>query len=284
MGFDLSNSTIPVAEIFRGGPPPDGIPSIDNPRFIRGRDARHLKQGDRVISITIGEETRAYPLRILVWHEIVNDEIDGVPIAVTYCPLCGTSMVFDRRIDGKTLEFGVSGLLHNSDLLMYDRQTKSLWSQLGFRSISGPMAGTELPWRASEHSIFGAWKEKYSQGKVLAKPRRFQRDYSRDPHPHYKDQEMTMFPLPGHRRELKNKAWVAGIIIDGQARAYPLGALPSGEEVKDQVGGVALRVIHEPATQRTSVTRASDGSPVPYVHVYWFAWQAFYPETTLWPP
>ena len=140
-GFALDNSLIPPSEIHSGGPPRDGIPSIDKPKFITTTQATFMRAKDRVVSVEIGKETRAYPLRILVWHEIVNDHIGNMDIVVTYCPLCGTAMVFNRNNTGKTRTFGVSGLLYNSDMLMYDRETKSLWSQLMMQAISGPATG-----------------------------------------------------------------------------------------------------------------------------------------------
>jgi len=128
-GFDLSNATIPQNEILPGGPPRDGIPSIDQPHLIKPSDVDFLGEGDRVISVKIGNEVRAYPLRILNWHEIVNDQIGDEPVAVTYCPLAGTSIVFDRQVNGRKLSLGVSGLLYQSTLIMYDRETESLWPQ-----------------------------------------------------------------------------------------------------------------------------------------------------------
>lgn len=135
LGFDLSRAIIPAKEIRRGGPPPDGIPSIDEPKFTPVAEVDFLEPDDTVIAFEKDGVARAYPFRILIWHEIVNDVVADQPIAVVYCPLCGTAMVFDRRYDDQTLEFGVSGLLYNSDVLMFDRQSKSLWSQLGLKSV-----------------------------------------------------------------------------------------------------------------------------------------------------
>ena len=133
-GFDVGNASIPVDEILPGGPPRDGIPAIDNPVFMDAQKATFLSEDDRVIGIARHGITRAYPIAILNWHEIVNDRIGQESIVVTYCPLCGTGMVFAA---GSALSFGVSGLLYNSDVLMYDRQTDSLWSQLKMEAVSG---------------------------------------------------------------------------------------------------------------------------------------------------
>ena len=113
------------SEILSGGPPKDGIPAIDDPKFIAASDESRLDPREAVLSVTIGETSRAYPIRYLMWHEIVNDTIEGQPIAVTFCPLCNSAMVFDRRVDGQTLSFGVSGLLRHSDIFMYDLQSES---------------------------------------------------------------------------------------------------------------------------------------------------------------
>ena len=136
-GFDLSKVTVPAAEILPGGPPPDGIPAIDHPQFVKPGEVNFLRDDDRVLSVKIDEEVRAYPLRILVWHEIVNDQIGDRPIVVTYCPLAGSGLVFDRQVKGRKLSFRVSGLLYQSDLVMYDRERESLWPQVAMKAVSG---------------------------------------------------------------------------------------------------------------------------------------------------
>ena len=129
---DFKKTAVDFKEIISGGPPKDGIPSIDNPRFMPASkvNSQDLAPTEPVIGLTINGKSRAYPLRILTWHEIVNDELAGTPVTVTYCPLCNSTIVFDRRIDGKVLDFGTTGKLRNSDMVMYDRQTESWWQQL----------------------------------------------------------------------------------------------------------------------------------------------------------
>jgi hypothetical protein len=280
-GFDLSNATIPAAEILSGGPPRDGIPSIDNPRFISAQAADFLRPDDQVLSISIGAETRAYPLRILVWHEIVNDAVGGQPILVTYCPLCGTAMVFNRKFDGRTLTFGVSGLLYQSDVLMYDRQTESLWSQLAMRSVSGAFANTLLEWLASEQMTWSEWQQKFPNGKVLSTQTGHVRDYDQMPYAGYENRSDAIFPVPAYRKELPRKAWVLGVVVNGAAKAYPLAGLPRNETVSDTVGGTEMRITLKGHSGTATVTD-SNGQVIPAVRVYWFAWQAFYPETSLW--
>jgi hypothetical protein len=283
-GFNVSNAIIPIREILSGGPGRDGIPSIDKPKFIRPSAANFMRPDDLVVSVTIGERTRAYPLRILVWHEIVNDTLLGLPIAVTYCPLCGTAMVFHRQVGNRTLAFGVSGLLYNSDVLMYDRETDSLWSQLAMKAVSGPQVNTELEWLASEHLTWAAWKERYPRGEVLSTQTGARRDYSSNAYAGYEQSPDTVFPVPAYRTELQKKDWVVGVIVDGAARAYPLNSLPPGQAVRDQIDSAALEITFHPASQQVEVRRVETGEVLPSVKAYWFAWQAFYPQTGLWIP
>ncbi len=282
-GFDVSNATIPVSEIFGGGPPRDGIPSIDAPKFIRPEEATFMLDDDIVLSLTRGETTRAYPLRVLVWHEIVNDTIGGEPVVVTYCPLCGTGMVFDGVIDGRTRTFGVSGLLYQSDVLMYDRQSESLWSQLKMESVSGPDAGKRLRWLPVAHLTWKAWTALHPAGEVLSTDTGHHRDYDGEAYADYFASGKTMFPVPTTRTEFPRKTWVIGLLIGGKAKAYPVDKLPDGRAVQDTLGGENVNVTFH-RTQRRPDVRDGQGRPLPAVMVYWFAWQAFYPGTEIWKP
>lgn len=282
-GFDLSNASIDRNEILSGGPGRDGIPSIDEPKFISVEEVDYLRDDDIVIGLVRGNIARAYPTRVLVWHEIVNDSIANNAVAVTYCPLCGTAMVFDRNIDGKTRTFGVSGLLYRSDVLMYDRETESLWSQLAMKAISGPAIGKKLAWLPSEQLTWKAWREKYPQGEVLSTDTGYLRNYGGEAYASYFASEKPMFPVPQTRKELRDKAWVIGIIIDGQAKAYPVDLLPSGKAIEDTVGNKKI-VVRYDAEQKHPQLTGSDGEMIPSVVAFWFAWQAFYPDTGLWEP
>jgi hypothetical protein len=283
-GFDVSNAVVPLAEIRSGGPPRDGIPSIDKPKFIPASQATSLRPDDLVVSVTVEGRTRAYPLRILVHHEIVNDQIGTQAFAVTYCPLCGTAMVFDRRINGRMLTFGVSGLLYQSDVLMYDRQTESLWSQLAMKSVAGTQVDTELDWLVSEQLTFSAWRANYPAGRVLSPPIGSREDYSQWPYPGYEDSPHTMFPVPVRRTDLPTKSWVVGVIVNGIPKAYPVSVLPPNQTVTDEIGGVTIEITYDPQTRHAAVSDAVTGAGLPNVAVYWFAWQAFYPRTHLWQP
>ncbi len=281
LGFKLDNATIPVAEILAGGPPRDGIPSIDRPKFVSVDRAKFLTDDDLIVSFTHAGETRAYPLRILVWHEIVNDRIGDLAINVSYCPLCGSAMVFDRTIDGRVLEFGVSGLLYQSDVLMYDRQTESLWSQLAMTAVSGPQVGRPLRLLPAQHMTWRAWKTEFPGGRVLSTDTGHDRDYRREPYEEYERTSRLIFPVKSNRQDLPAKAWVAGVVIDGVARAYPNDRLPDGVSIEDTIGVTPVRVRFDRASRRITISDA-DGAPVPFTPAYWFAWQAFNPNTTVW--
>lgn len=281
LGFNLDNATIPVNEIHRGGPLPDGIPSIDQPRFTAAADVDFLQDDDILIGFSHNGLHRAYPFRILIWHEIINDVVGEKPIAVVYCPLCGTAMVFDRRYRDQALSFGVSGLLYNSDVLMFDRQTRSLWSQLGMAAVSGEFAGTELKWLPSEQLTWEAWKERYPEGEVLNANTGHNRDYKNLPYGGYLKSLSTMFPYSGTREEFPPKTWVTGVIINGQAKAYPLAEFPEDHWIEDQISGHSLRIRYNSSESRFSI-EDSEGKSLPSVQAYWFAWQAFYPKTQIW--
>lgn len=279
-GFDVSRTTVPKDEILRGGPGRDGIPALLEPRFVSASEAPFLRGDDTMVGVYIRGHARAYPLRILVWHEIVNDAVEGVPILVTYCPLCGTAMVFSREIGEEVRTFGVSGLLYNSDVLMYDHQTESLWSQLKTEAISGPSRGTRLRWIPSSQMSWRSWKRRYPDTDVLSVNTGFRRNYGDTPYAKYFQQETTLFPVPKNRGELKTKEWVAGVVVDGVAKAYPISRLDAGE-FPDTIGRRPVHVHYDDAAGYVQIIDAVNGDDIPSVQAYWFAWQAFYPATLL---
>ncbi len=164
---DFKKTSVEYGKIMSGAPQKDGIPSIDNPRFTDVRKVKRLKSTVPVISFTLNGESKAYPLGILMRHEIVNDRVGGVPVAVTYCPLCNAAIVFDAKLDGKVLDFGTTGKLRNSDLVMYDRQTESWWQQFLGEGIVGSMTGKKLKMLPSRIEAFGRYKKAHPNGKVL---------------------------------------------------------------------------------------------------------------------
>lgn len=282
-GFDLRRRSIPLEAIVSGGPPRDGIPAIDRPRFVQARNAR-LASGDRVLGVVHRSVARAYPVRILNWHEIVNDRIGTDPIAVTYCPLCGSGVVFLSVANGRELVFGVSGLLYESDMLLYDRQTESLWSQLKYRAVSGPMLDERLTRLPADHTTWQDWQARHPRTEVLSFETGFERDYGRDPYDGYDRDPATLFPVSRTDARLAPKTWVLGIERGGQHKAYPLEALGAGSGVlEDTVGGERVTVRFDPRHRTARVTDAR-GRAVPTVIAFWFAWAAFNPQTALYTP
>lgn len=195
---DFTNSSVDHSEILSGGPPKDGIPAIDDPAFVDIVEASEwLKEKEPVISIKIGDVARAYPLQILMWHEIVNDEIGDKAVSVTFCPLCNASIVFDRDLDGVRYDFGTTGRLRRSDMVMYDRQTESWWQQFTGEAIIGELNGTKLKQIPSNIVSFSAFSKQFPKGQVLSKETGFPRSYGRNPYAGYDDIDSSPFLFRG---------------------------------------------------------------------------------------
>ncbi|MDZ7785161.1 MAG: DUF3179 domain-containing protein [Halioglobus sp.] len=275
-GFDVSNASVPAAQILPGGPPKDGIPSIDNPHFVDAESADDLSGDDRVIGVVHGDDARAYPIAIMNWHEIVNDEIGGESIVVSYCPLCGTGMVFEAP-EGRS--FGVSGLLYNSDVLMYDRQTESLWSQIKMEAVSGPAVGERLKLLPARHTIWADWRERHPDTQVLARPGGYRRDYDRDPYEGYRDSAKLYFPVDSRDRRYHPKEKVIGVSLDEGAAVWPFSELArAGDVVEDTIAGREVTVRFD-SSARTATVFDEAGNEIPSTIAYWFAWMSFYPES-----
>jgi hypothetical protein len=237
-------------ELLSGGPPRDGIPSINEPRFVDAEDAgRWLADNEPVIALEIDGDARAYPLQILTWHEIVNDVVGDVPVIVTFCPLCNAAITFDRRLEGQVYEFGTSGLLRNSDLVMYDRTTESLWQQLTGEAIVGDMVGQRLTFFPSSLVSFAGFRQAYPEGVVLSRDTGYRRDYGRNPYAGYDRADQTPFLFDGELdgRLLPMERVVTVSFPDVDA-AYPLSMLSEVHVVEDAPGGVDLVVWHVPGT------------------------------------
>jgi hypothetical protein len=221
-GVVSSNVSVPADQIISGGPPPDGIPSIDNPKFVSAANASSWLSNDydSVIGISLNGDVRAYPLQILVWHEIVNDVVGGVPIAITYCPLCYSTQAFVRQINGTAVQFGTSGKLYNNNLVMYDRLTKSLWSQIWGQAIAGNLTGQKLQRVPVDVTTWGAWRKLHPNTLVLSRQTGFNRDYSDDPYGNYYFTNGIYFPLSHLDARLPQKTVVLGLTIGGTSKAY----------------------------------------------------------------
>ena len=231
--------TVPLDQIVSGGPAPDGIPSIDNPRFISVQEAsKFLKDSELVLGLKINGDVRAYPLQILVWHEIVNDNVGAVPVAVTYCPLCFTNQVFNRTIDEQVVvEFGTSGKLYNSNLVMYDRTSKSLWSQALAEGIVGKYAGTKLQRVPFDVAYWKEWKQLYPDSKVLSRDTGSNRPYGADPYGDYYTNSDVLFPVSNKDSRLDLKEIVVGFENKGQFKAYKQQEIEDKKVINDQVNG-----------------------------------------------
>lgn len=281
-GFDVRNVIVPVNELRSGGPPKDGIPALTNPSFVVGAADSYLSPTDRVIGYADGNEARAYPLRILTQHEIVNDRVNKLPIAVTYCPLCDSAAIFDRRTPAGELEFGVSGLLYNSNVLMYDRRNRpaSLWSQMMTASISGPAVGKTLAALPLDLTTWHDWLSRYPHTTVLSPKTGHRRDYARNPYARYFRQPQLMFSVRPSNNLLPLKTPVLGVWTDKAARAYVVSSFGRApREVTDTLDGKSITLLFNPAANSLRVTKADEG--VRLMYSFWFAWYAFRPQTDI---
>lgn len=282
--FDLTRHSVPLDQLVDGGPGKDGIPAILRPHFVSAQEATFLRDENRVLGLQAGTEAKAYPIKILNWHEIVNDMIDGKAVVVTYCPLCGTGMAFEAEAPGRQHTFGVSGLLYQSDLLMYDHQTESLWSQVAMRAVAGPLTGKKLSPIVLEHTTWGEWRTTHPSTVVLSTRTGSVRDYDRDPYAGYGENSELFFDTTHVDSRYHSKEWVLGIEIDGAAKAYPfveLRKMPS--PVADQVNGRRITVRFNAQSRSASVID-EQGKPIPTVMAFWFAWYAFHPDTQVFTP
>ncbi len=280
-GFDLSASILDPLSIIQGGPPKGGIPDLTNPRTISSEEADYLGAHEPIIGVSIGDEARAYPLKILVHHEIVNDIVGEEPIAVTYCPLCDSSAVFDRRDGERVREFGVSGLLYNSNVLMYDRgsATESLWSQMMTQGVSGQGANRSVKTIPLEVTTWGDWRSRHPNTTVLSIETGHKRNYSANPYASdFSDSASLRFPVAKQSAKLPLKARVLGVWTDKAARAYPLTAFgKTDERIEDLIDGRKITLQFNSKAKSLRVANADEG--INWVYCFWFAWYAFHPDT-----
>ncbi|MDU8910520.1 DUF3179 domain-containing protein [Aestuariicoccus sp. MJ-SS9] len=272
-------------EILSGGPPKDGIPALDDPVFLSVAEEERIEGTEPVIAVEIaGAEPRAYPLRYLTWHEIVNDSVGGVPVAVTFCPLCNSALTFDRRVGGRVLSFGVSGKLRHSDMVMYDRETQSWWQQALGEAIVGELTGMRLDQVPSWMESFAEFRARNPQGLVMDEPG-YPRDYGRNPYVGYDSSKRPFLysgdppphGVPALMRVVRvgDRAWPmdrlaregeireAGVTISwrpGQASALDTGRIAEGRDV----GSVRVR--------------DAQGRDVPHDVMFAFAFHAFWPQ------
>jgi len=281
-GFSLTNSLIPTTEILGGGPAKDGIPAIDTPKFIPANDASHLSADSRVLGVRHNGISKAYPIGIMNWHEIVNDHFAKEAVSVTFCPLCGTGIAYITPANSSG--FGVSGLLYNSDVLLYDRKTESLWSQIRAQAISGPLVGQQLIRIPVKHTSWNDWRQQHPATLVLSEDTGFKRDYQRDPYSGYIDSEGIYFPVKHRDPRYHPKARVIGIELDGHSKAYPFSALAkTNGRINDKIGNHTIN-IHYNDEHQSGVIYDANGKELSTITAFWFAWYAFHPKTEVFEP
>ena len=280
-GFQITDPLIPVAEILSGGPPRDGIPPLDKPQFVTVAETELVGPEHAILGLEIAGEAKAYPIFILNWHEIVNDTVGGVPVTVSYCPLCGSGTAFRRDFQGKPGTFGVSGLLYNSDLLMYDRETESLWSQMLGQAVSGPRKGERLEALPVTYTTWAEWRAQHSESLVLSSETGFRRDYTRSPYGNYDENGTIIFQISFRSKAFHPKERVLGVEVAGSFKAYPFAELAKvNSPLHDQIGETEI-VLNFDADSRSGNVHLRNAQPLPAINAFWFAWYAFHPDTAV---
>ncbi len=247
---DFTKKSIDLEELIAGGPPKDGIPALTNPKFISIDDAGEwLKDNEPLIALEVNGITKGYPLQILIWHEIVNDEINDVPVIATFCPLCYSAIVFDRRVGTNILTFGVSGLLRNSDMVMYDLYTESFWQQFTGEAIVGDMLDNKLKSIPSQILSFKQLKQAYPDATILSRETGYERRYGMNPYYGYDDIEQTPFLYNGETDDrLPPNEKVIAVKEEGYMKAYPYSISYEKKVIHDTIGSKAVVVFHAEGT------------------------------------
>ena len=307
---------VPLDKIKGGGPPKDGIPSIDNPKFVPVSESQFVPDTTFVIGLDINGEKRAYPLFIMVWHEIVNDSVGGVPVAVTYCPLCFTNQVFERVIDGKEVEFGTSGKLYNSNLVMYDRLTDSYWSQALGVAITGELTGYELKRIPFDVISWADWKTLHPDTLVLTTETGHIRSYGVDPYGDYYTDPRIIFPVDHKDDRMHPKEIILGFYEEEVYKAYKQEDVESAIVINDKINTQSMMLVSLFSGDSRAFDRTVDGKVLTFDFVddviidlesksewnydgvaisgsmegiqlvrlpfnpgFWFEWVAFHPDT-----
>ncbi len=296
---DFTRHSVPLSEFESGGPSKDGIPSIDEPKFVPPAEADEwLEAREPVIELVLEGEARAYPIQILIWHEIVNDDVGGTPVAVTFCPLCNTALVFDRRLDGRVLEFGTTGNLRNSDLVMYDRETESWWQQFGGEALVGELTGSELEQLPARVVAWEEFARAHPDGRVLSRDTGFSRAYGQNPYTGYDSVDSPPF-FGAHNDDddrLQPKERVVFVERGDDALVVPFSVLGEKRKLEVEVGGERLEVVWLPGARSSlderdiaegrevgsaEVRDAETGELVAFDTPFWFAVAAFRPDVTI---
>ncbi len=264
---DTSKASIDLGSLLSGGPGKDGIPAIDDPKFV-GVDEALMSDDVLGMLVEFDGEKRYYPYNILVWHEIVNDSIGSNEYAVTFCPLCGSAIVYDRNVDGKLLEFGVSGFLHESNMVMYDKTTETLWSQSRGEGIVGEMTGTKLTNLPVQLVTFSDIKANHSDAKILSQDTGYTRNYDFYPYGDYDESEEVYFAVSVQDKRLPTKEIMYVVPFGEKSVAVTQNKLKDGAEFENNFEGkdVLIRKDGE------NIFFESDGKILPGYFEMWFSW------------
>ncbi|CAA0096102.1 Uncharacterised protein [Halioglobus japonicus] len=284
-GFDVNGGSIAAADIYYNTEMRDDIPAIDAPHFLEGtaRDGV-IGPDERVLAIEYNGVAKAYPIKILDLHQIVNDSFNGKPVAVTFCPLCGTGMVFASDVSGKVVTLGVSGLIYNNNMLLYDGETESLWSQIMMTAVTGPMKGQTLKPLLSHHTTWGDWLETHPDSLLLSRDTGYRFDYDDGLYSDYRRLPVVMYPTVHQNLRIDAKSLVVGVNLGEHALALPFEQLDALDgPLRVSVGETEVEVRWNRASSTATVSDL-EGNEVPGLSIYWFAWVAFYPETELYNP
>ncbi len=264
--FDVTRHVIRLDEVQAGGPTKNGIPALDHPAFISASEAeRNLKAEDTILGVEFGGVAKAYPVRILNWHEVVNDDVGEQPVLISWCPLCGSGLVYDPRAHDRRYTFGVSGLLYQQNLLLFDHDTESLWSQLRGGAVAGSLAGTSLRLLPVNMSTWQSWKAEHPQTLVLSFQTGYKRDYSRDP----------------YRDWLLDRRMALVISRNGQTKIYPYSELKkAGPALQDDLAGLMFTILFD-TKQQSATVQASSGETPPHFVAFLGNVRAFFPTAAI---
>ena len=279
-GFDESTKkTVALADLQQGCPARDCIPSIDAPKYITADEAE-LSDDDIVVTLSYAGEYRAYPTRILDHHEIVNDTIAGTPLAITWCPLCGSAVGIHRQVGDQVTEFGVSGVLYNSDLVLYDRATETLWDQIEAKGIVGPLTDEQLRLIPVSMTQWGRWRQAHPDTLVLSADTGFEEDYATDRFAEYRESTRLFMPVSNSDDRIHPKTVVYGFEVGESSIAFDAALLENSSSYSHEIDGEIweLRIEGDGSVSLSSADQESVYAPI---RLFWFAWYTFHPQTQL---
>jgi hypothetical protein len=279
-GFAITQPLIDREKIIPGGPGRDGVHAVDAPTFASAEAAEAVAPETPVLGVAIGDDARAYLTPILEYHQAINDTVGGVPLLITYDPLTGAPLAWKRSVDGRTLRFGVSGLVYNSGFLLYDRETETLWSQFDGRALAGKLAGKRLEAVPLRQEDFASWLAREPKTKILIPPEPNHFDYNESAYAKYAEADSVGFPLEARDRRFHAKELVVGVVVEGKSRAYLASLVTANDgRVEDEIDGKKIVVRYDPAS---GVFEWETPKGVDATEAYWFAWKANHPDTEIW--